>query len=128
MCIPLIALLEAVTILKLGVCAISKCAVTSTCVSSKVPFIDISAHVHKRRSLNVTWRCACTCVMSPSQFETTSKGGFDGIGSIRIDGAGQMQFNQLDPDLWCIVDRPLVITDYRYTLYLWWNRGVEVQN
>ena len=69
-----------------------KRAPTSTRVSSRVPSVNIRAHAHKRRSLNVTWRCACACVLSPNRFETTSRDGFGGHGSIRIDSAVRTRF------------------------------------
>ena len=47
------------------------------------------------------------CVISPNWFKTTSRGGFGGTGSIRIDSAVETRFNQLDPDPWCNANRPL---------------------
>ena len=84
----------------------SKCARTSAHVSSRVLYVGTLARAHKRRSLNVTRRCACACVMSPNQFETTSRGGFGGTGAIRIDGAVQTRFNRLDLAPWCSANRP----------------------
>ena len=108
-------LLEAVTILMLGVLyflryakyAVMSAHIASTC---RVPFVDIRSCAHKRRSLNVTWRCACACVMNPNRFETTYRGGFGGIGSIRIDDAVLTQLNRLDLDLWRSTNRPLILS------------------
>ena len=97
--------MEAAVNLMLGVCAMSKCDLTSAHISSRVPSVDIRAQVHKRWSLNVTWRCACTCVISPNPFETTSRGGFGGTSSIWINSAVRTRFNRLGQDPWCSADR-----------------------
>ena len=67
----------------------AKCALLNARASSRLPLVDIRALASKRRGLNVTWRCACACVINPNWFEATS---------ILMEGAVQKQFNWLDVD------------------------------
>ena len=60
--------------------------------------------------------CACTYIISPNQFKTTSRGGFGETGSIRIDGALRIRFNRLHPDMWCSADKPLIVLA-RYVIH-----------
>ena len=88
----------------------------STRASSRVLSVDIRAHTNKRWSLNVMWRSACACVMSPNQFETTFPlRGFQWNWFDPDRRCKRTRLNGLDLDLWC---RPLAL-NYIPTSYSW---------